>query len=401
MPLRTIIRPEPDARRRVAREKGPPMAVDREYGSTATLEDTVLADLEARVAAFVRDPHADMLAAIGPAAAPRVADRDPALAARLIETRQRAEALALDAFAAPDDDAVEASLYLLDWCAPEIVVHLAEQAESDRQRWLLGEYLLGRYPDALESPYSGPLAELPDWKVTVLLEVMHAIAQGASRPADDAEAAAAPGASPQQGRTVNLYETVIVHGTFAKSATWWREQAGTNNFWAYIRQFCPMLYGAGHEFTWSGLNSDTEREQGARDFINWWHGEGAPQPLQVIAHSHGCNVVYIACAMEPKLSVVNLVALGSPVRIEYPPTVAAGSRIQRIHNVYSEYDTIQVLGSLGGRRGEARTLGDGSRITNHHVPWEDPATHLVRVGHGDLHEELVWHGNGLAAKTLL
>lgn len=377
------------------------MAVDSDYGSTATLAPAALSDLEVRIAAFVRDPHADIHAAIGPAAVARVADRDPALADRLIETRRRAESLALEAFAAPDDDAAEASLYLLDWCGPETVVHLAEQAESARQHWLLGEYLLGRDPGALASPLSGPLAQLPDSKLALLLKIMQAIAQGAPRPADDTAATAAPTATPQSGRTVNLYETIIVHGTFARSATWWREQPGTRNFWAYIQRYCPMLYGAGHEFTWSGGNSDTDREQGARDFINWWHGEGNPRSLQVIAHSHGCNVVYIACAMEPKLSVANLIALGSPVRIEYPPTVAAASRIQRIHNVYSGYDTIQVLGSLGGRRGEGRTLGDGSRVTNHHVPWEDPATHLVRVGHGALHEEPVWHGNDLAAKTLL
>lgn len=376
------------------------MPIDHRSGAGATLAPVDLAELQAHVAAFALDPHAAIIAATDAAALQRLADRDPPLAERLAESRQRAHALAVEAFVTGDEDSIEMAMYLLDWCTPSTVVQVARMAETDTQRWLLAEYLLGRGADALDAPDAEVLAGLDGWQIERLQELMHAIVRGEPRPAAYRETTSAPAAQPPRGTAVNLRETVIVHGTYAKSATWWREQPGTRNFWAYIRGFCPALYGTGHEFTWSGLNTDSDREQGARDFIDWWNGEGAPPQLQVIAHSHGCNVVYRACAMEPKLAVANLVALGNPVRIEYPPPVGA-ARIQRIHNVYSEFDNTQWLGSLGGQRGEGRTLGDGDHIANHHVPWEDPRTQQVRVGHGDLHEEGAWQGNRLPARTLL
>lgn len=192
-----------------------------------------------------------------------------------------------------------------------------------------------------------------------------------------------------------------MHGTFANSKTWWREQPGQPNFWAYISQYCTGLYGAGKEFFWSGGNSDSDREQGARDFINWWRMVGSPKPLQVIAHSHGCNVVYLACVMEPTLYISNMVSLAGPIRTWYPPPIDVQARISRIHNIYSRFDTVQLLGSIGGRRGEGRTLADSAQITNHHIAWEDPMVRVNSVGHSDLHEPVVWHNNKIAARTLL
>jgi hypothetical protein len=357
--------------------------------------------LHLRAGAFLRDPLADALAAVRPERVPQVAARDPALGERLADAQQRAEELAREAFALPDEDAVLLALHLLDLCPEGAFARLAAQAEDELQRWLLAEWLYARDAQFELEEERGPLAELEGWRRYIWLELITAIAQGETRPASLESAAPAEGAAPRAGAGARLLPTVIVHGTAAASATWWRERPGTANFWAFIRTHCPGLFGSGYEFTWKAGPWQHHRDQGARDFIDWWNTQGAPTELQVIAHSHGCNVVYLACALEPKLNVKNMVALGAPARIESPPPIGTGGRIQRIHNLYSEYDQIQVAGSLGGQRGEGRTLADGARITNHHVPWEDPGTKLVQVWHSDLHEESVWRGNGLVRRTLV
>jgi len=234
-----------------------------------------------------------------------------------------------------------------------------------------------------------------------IFATVYALIGGATQPTAEPIESPEFSAAFKSKHHVVFQETVIVHGTGAKSKTWWREQPGQRNFWAYIHKYCTGLFGAGKEFSWSGGNTNSDREQGARDFINWWQTVGAPRPLQVIAHSHGCNVVYLACVMEPKLHISNMVSLGGPVRTWYPPPIDMQARISRIHNIYSRFDTVQLLGSIGGRRGEGRTLADSAQITNYHVAWEDPGVQVKSVGHSDLHEPVVWHNNKIAEKTLL
>ena len=363
----------------------------RQSGSSSTIEVVDFDTLNLRIEAFALDPIAETLARLESADLQRLASSDPELAARLASAREKAEELAVDAFDAASEDTVEMALYLIDLCAPEAVFRLAARAQTEVQLRSLGEYMVGRFrADTADDEYvAGNMA---------LLEIIRSIALNQAPPG---EGQRTPSWSSAPSAATRLYETVIVHGTNAKSGTWWREQPGVQNFWAYIKQACPALYGAGQEFSWSGGFAHSDREQGARDFIDWWNNVGAPKPLQVVAHSHGSNVVYVACAMEPKLHIVNMVSLGAPARTWYPPPIANGSRIERLHNIYSRFDTTQLLGSLGGRRGEGRTLGDGVNVCNHHIPWEDPRTQVVQVWHKDLHEEGVWHGNGLAKKTLL
>jgi hypothetical protein len=377
------------------------MPIDTGWSRTTTLERVDLDQLNTRIAAFALDPIAETLALVSAEGVARLAADDPELAERLDHAQHRAAALAIEAFAVPDNDCVEMALHLIDLCTVDAVSRLVAQVESERQHWLLAEYLLDRFPNILDSPDVAAVIESASWRASMLFDVLRSIADGGTRPESLDEPRLSQETYEPGGLSVNLYETVIVHGTWAKSATWWREMTGAHNFWAYVKGVCPSLYGAGQEFSWSGGLSNNAREQGARDFINWWQTVGAPAQLQVIAHSHGCNVVYLACAMERTLNVANMVALGGPVRTWYPPTIAVASRIQRIHNVYSRYDTTQSVGSLGGRRGEGRTLGDSVSVTNHHVPWENPATKLTQVWHSTLHEESVWRGNALAKLTLL
>ncbi len=375
------------------------MPSDPTIGGTATLTRVDRAALDLRIEALVQDPVAEILASLDPDDLGPLAGRNPALALRLAETQQVVETLAVDAFEVSEDDELVLALCLLDLCPPNVVRELAEKVETERQRWMLGEYLLGRFPDILTEP-TRILGTRAETQHGPLLEVAGFVAQGQSRPLNLEPVAPETAPEARASAPMKLFRTVIVHGTFAKSFNWWRQHDGLRNFWAYIKEHCPALYGTGQEFSWSAENHHRDREQGAREFINWWHTVGAPTPLQVIAHSHGCNVVYLACTMEPRLRIVNMVALGGPVRIWYPPTIGRG-RIERIHNIYSRFDKVQSAGSLGGRRGEGRTLSDSVSVTNIHLPWQHPSVRVETVGHGDLHAETVWRNHGLANITLL
>ena len=197
---------------------------------------------------------------------------------------------------------------------------------------------------------------------------------------------------PQGGSpTAATITTLIVHGTWAASYDWWKEVPGTPNFWDYIKGKTTGLVGGGNEFTWSGSNNHAARVQGGKDLLTWWaaHKQG---DLQIIAHSHGANVVYLACAADPTFRVKNMIALGGPSRIEYPPRMDS---IERLHNVYSEHDSVQTAGAIGGRRGEGRMLGDGSALVNWHRPTYTTGGASANVGHSDLHEEAVWSSENI------
>lgn len=144
--------------------------------------------------------------------------------------------------------------------------------------------------------------------------------------------------------------TVIVHGTWAADTDWWRDPRGMgampiDNLWDYLTSSgVTGLVSRADEFTWSGKNSDAARLVGANQFTAWWQRLGKPG-LDVVAHSHGGNVVMRAQAIEPELRVRNLILLGTPARYECPP---CSRQTRRQYNVYSDNDWIQVVGSKGG-----------------------------------------------------
>ncbi|MDE2320748.1 MAG: hypothetical protein KGL31_02360 [candidate division NC10 bacterium] len=176
--------------------------------------------------------------------------------------------------------------------------------------------------------------------------------------------------------------TVIVHGTYAVNQTWW--QQGTGNFWAYINSKVPNLCGGPSAFAWSGLNDHMERVRAARTLVTW----AGNQTLDVIAHSHGGNVCFLASRMG--LKIRKLITLGTPIRTEYPPDVR---HIEIIHNVYSTHDHVQTpAGTVPNRRGEGRSLGDAANVINHRA-YDDG--HGGAPGHTDLHEKDTWIASGL------
>jgi len=213
-----------------------------------------------------------------------------------------------------------------------------------------------------------------------LLDVVKASLQALSQPtpatAGPPTATASPGVQAL---------TVILHGTFAANQTWWRQ--GTSNFWAYINSRVPNVCGGQGAFSWSGANNHAARVQAAGALVTW-AGKQTYQFLDIIAHSHGGNVCFLASRMG--LRIRKLIALGTPIRTEYPPDVR---QIELIHNVYSTHDHVQTpTGTLPNRRGEGRSLGDAANVINHRAADDG---HGGQPGHTDLHEKDTWVASSL------
>ena len=184
--------------------------------------------------------------------------------------------------------------------------------------------------------------------------------------------------------------TIIVHGTWAAGANWWKKQPGTTNFWSYIDGLTTSLYQGADAFAWTGANQHVDRVAAAIDLKNWCVSHGVDR-LQAIAHSHGVNVCVIASRLGVKFE--NLIALAAPARFDYVPDMR---NIASLINLYSEYDAVQTpLATFGYTRGEGRTYADSPTTINQHVPYYSTVNTSQSVGHSDLHEQAVWQGNGL------
>lgn len=176
---------------------------------------------------------------------------------------------------------------------------------------------------------------------------------------------------------------IIIHGTWARSESWWRNGGG---FWNHVKSLRSDLYGGSDAFFWSGGNSDTARRTGADDLYKWAQARPV-ENLDIIAHSHGGNVSLLAA--EFGLKIRKLILLGTPIRTEYLPRLA---NVKKIENVFSTGDLIQRPGTLPNRRGEGRTLSDCQEITNHRAANDGSGN---SPGHSELHEPLVWQLNRL------
>lgn len=172
---------------------------------------------------------------------------------------------------------------------------------------------------------------------------------------------------------------VIVHGTWAAKKTWWRPGG---DFFSYIDdKEADNL----EPFDWSGGNRHSSRKDAAEKLVKWAR-ERPHRNLDVIAHSHGGNVCFLASQMG--LKICHLVLLGTPIRLEYIPNLR---NTNMIHNVFSTWDDIQSpVGTKPNPRGEGRTLADTAQTINHRVedPWRDPS-------HSALHSPEVWEEQGL------
>jgi hypothetical protein len=177
--------------------------------------------------------------------------------------------------------------------------------------------------------------------------------------------------------------TVIVHGTWAATSTWWRPDG---NFWKYLDSLTGNVYAGPNPFLWSGNNHHTDRVRGARALITWISDQNY-RYLDLIAHNHGGNVCLHASRLG--LRIRKLILLGTPIRLEYLPDL---SNIGELHNIYSTGDLVQKPATFPNRRSEGRSLSDAERITNHHA---DDNGSGQKPGHSELHEPATWSANGL------
>lgn len=210
--------------------------------------------------------------------------------------------------------------------------------------------------------------------------------------------------------------TIVVHGTMtllsAKHARWWWDSwheggflqavshgmesiSGSHDVWTVggrsVREITEWHSGwfthpdgifthQGH-FAWSGADMYAAREAGAEflvKYLNRLVAYSPGEPVSIIAHSHGCNVVKMASSLaglSRDVYIEQAVFLACPHFFSQGPQEEFyayrldPSRFGRILNLSSETDSIQV--------GMADTLPGlpGARWTDYLPPQADRVEH--------------------------
>jgi hypothetical protein len=172
---------------------------------------------------------------------------------------------------------------------------------------------------------------------------------------------------PSRSLRPRSHTSLLVHGTFARSSTWW--QPG-GDFHEYLRtEVRPDLYSAANRFDWSGGWSDAARAIGAADLHTWVDTRGL-EGLDLFTHSHGGSVAMLAS--QDGLSIGELVMLSCPVHVpQYLPDFA---RVSRTVSIRVHMDLV-ILVDGGGQKFQ------NPKIEEHVLPiWFDHfATHDPQV----------------------
>lgn len=169
------------------------------------------------------------------------------------------------------------------------------------------------------------------------------------------------------GKDERFETSLLVHGTFARSASWW--QPG-GDFHTYLAgQVRPDLYGNADRFDWSGGYSDAARALGAQDLASWVAYRGH-DGLDLFTHSHGGSVAMLATHLG--LNVGQLVLLSCPARpLQYLPDFG---RVNEVVSIRVHLDLVILIDS-GGQRFEH------PQIEEHVLPlwFRHSATHDAEV----------------------
>ena len=176
----------------------------------------------------------------------------------------------------------------------------------------------------------------------------------------------------RHGRRKSTGTSVVVHGTtFGRGSDWWKSG---RVFPRYLKgNVAPNLYGGSKPFFWSGLYSDTARELGAWELLNWAGGK----PLDhVFAYSHGGSVAMRASKLG--LDIDKLVLLSCPVHRRYAPDF---QHVRNVVSVRTRLDLV-ILADGGGQRFK------DARIADHVLP--------VWFRHKATRERAVWQRYGIA-----
>jgi RHS repeat-associated protein len=144
--------------------------------------------------------------------------------------------------------------------------------------------------------------------------------------------------------------TIVVPGT------WYREETWNSNNRLYLNAQAtfgenPVLFN--NLSQWSGGNNHNDRMLAGNnlaDMINN-HVFAEGEQLNIVAHSHGGNVVKIASHMlNENITIDNLITLGTPVRPDYPTNMSV---VSNMVEVYSNNDFVQ---ANGGNKYQLRAL---------------------------------------------
>ena len=172
------------------------------------------------------------------------------------------------------------------------------------------------------------------------------------------------------------HTSLIVHGTWAANGTWWPPGG---DFHSYLAGWVADLYALSDAYFWSGAWSDGERRAAATQLFDWAAARTS-DCLNVWAHSHGGNVVFLASVgvNRAPMEFGRAVLLSVPVhRNRYWPDF---DRFESLAAVRARMDLV-VMADLGGQK------FDDPRI-------EDlPLT--VWFDHSASHEEAEWISHGL------
>ena len=150
-------------------------------------------------------------------------------------------------------------------------------------------------------------------------------------------------ARPRRSTRRRSRTSLLVHGTWARTAAWWQPPNG--NFWQYIHaNVDPHLYGAQDRFDWSGGYSVAARALGGAR-LNTWVQQHSLAGLDLFAHSHGGSVSMLAS--QAGTSVGRMILLSCPVH--WPQYMPAFNRVNRVISIRVHLDLV-ILADGGGQR---------------------------------------------------
>ncbi len=170
--------------------------------------------------------------------------------------------------------------------------------------------------------------------------------------------------------------TVLVHGTFSSPET----------FDSSFRAAVAKTFGETPiDWQWSGADTDAARIVGGTKlarFLEKYRKEHPCEKVNIVAHSHGGNVAFVA---SQHTRIDTLVALGTPIA-DYTPNIAA---IGNLVNAYSTSDGVQ--GKGGSTFG---WFGKDFGPANQAIPQEGRMpirnVELHGLSHGDMHTVKAW-----------
>ena len=179
-----------------------------------------------------------------------------------------------------------------------------------------------------------------------------------------------PGSDP----TENPHSTLVIHGTWANDENWWRNGYP---FFEYLEHEVQMddLYIGDKPFAWTGTWSHDARKQAATELATW-ATKNKKACLNIVAHSHGANIGFIASSGIPFGRMILLSTPAHPHRYSPKP-----ENYQSIFSLRVHLDLV-VLADGGGNRFPANWSG----VEEKYIGW---------FNHSSTHYESRWEKNNV------